>query len=82
MVEDDGFLNYKLNSWFDVPAPLVTNIEAVTTQSGQKSTENTISIDINPEYFKDDENGKQVFFGVVVCAESMCIGKVYIKEIF
>lgn len=71
------FLIINLNRFFDFPAPLVNNIEAVTTKPGQyKSTENTITININIEYFKNDENGKQVFFGVAVCTESKCKGKV------
>lgn len=71
------FLIPNQNSLFDFPAPPVINLEAVTTKTGQhKSTENTITIDIITEYFKNDENGKQVFFGVAVCAESKCKGKV------
>lgn len=62
---------------FHSPAPPVTDINPVTTKPGQHDlTENTISIDINTEYFKNNENGKQVFFGIAVCAESKCKGKV------
>lgn len=62
---------------FHFAAPPVTNIQPVTTKPGQYiATENTITIDINTEYFKNDENGKQVFFGIAVCAESKCEGKI------
>lgn len=65
----------------DFSAPFVTNIAAVTTKVGQHNlTENTITVDINTDYFKNDDDGKQVFFGVAVCAESRCIGLVCIKK--
>lgn len=56
-------------------APPVSDIEPVSTKAGEhKQTTTTITIDINTEYFKNNENGKQVFFGVAVCAESNCKG--------
>lgn len=81
LVKSVGFLKF-INSSFVFSAPFVSNIEAVTTKPGQYNlTENTITVDINTEYLKNDENGKQVFFGVALCAEARCIGKLYIKEI-
>lgn len=75
-----GLLFYLMNlhySLFDFSAPSVTDLKPVTTKPGQHDlTEYTITIDINTEYFKNDENGKQVFFGVAVCAKSKCEGKV------
>lgn len=66
-----------MKSLFGFPAPPVTNIQPITTKHGQHiSTGYTITIDINTTYFKNDENGKQVFFGVVLCAESKCEGEV------
>lgn len=66
------------NSLFDSAAPPVTDIEPVTTNLREHiSTENTITIEINTEYFKNDNNGKQVFFGIAVCAKSKCEGKVF-----
>lgn len=62
---------------FYFSAPPVTNIEPLTTKPGEhKRTTNTITIEINTTYFKNNDNGKQVFVGVAVCAESKCKGKV------
>lgn len=59
------------------PAPPVTNIKPITTtQEEYKPTTNTITLNINTTYFKIDENGKQVFGGIAVCAESKCKGNV------
>lgn len=65
-----------MNSLFHCPAPPVTDIEPVTTKPGEhRPTTNTITVDINTEYFKKGDNGKQVFFGIAVCAKSNCVGK-------
>lgn len=59
------------------PAPPVTNVKPITTtQEEYKPTTNTITLNINTTYFKIDENGKQVFGGIAVCAESKCKGNV------
>lgn len=59
------------------PAPPVSNITPITTtQEEHKPTTNTISLNINTTYFNINENGKQVFGGIAVCAESKCKGNV------
>lgn len=59
-------------------APPVSSITPVETKSGKhKPTTTTITIDINTEYFKNEVNGKQVFFGIAVCAVLKCDGKVF-----
>lgn len=58
-------------------APPVTNIEPITTtQEEHKPSTNTIPLNINTTYFNIDENGKQVFGGIAVCAKSNCKGNV------
>nr|XP_034332445.1 receptor-type tyrosine-protein phosphatase eta isoform X3 [Crassostrea gigas] len=53
--------------------PDVSNIEPIATKSGEHiKTQNTITLEINKEYFRNDLNGKQVLFGIAVCAESKC----------
>lgn len=70
-----NFVN--LYSLFHFSAPPVSNIEPVSTKPGEhKRTENTITIEIDTEYFMNNDNGKQVFFGIAVCAKSNCKGKV------
>lgn len=69
------FVNLDFLLYF--PAPPVTNIEPITTTPVEhKPTQNTIPININTTYFNNDENGKQVFVGIAVCAELKCKGKV------
>eukprot|EP00105_Crassostrea_gigas_P034363 XP_019918511.1 PREDICTED: receptor-type tyrosine-protein phosphatase beta [Crassostrea gigas] len=65
--------------------PPVTNIDPLTTKPGEhKSTTKTITIEINTTYFNIDENGKQVFGGIAVCAESKCkdVGQSTIKSVW
>ncbi|XP_052712082.1 receptor-type tyrosine-protein phosphatase eta-like isoform X2 [Crassostrea angulata] len=53
--------------------PDVSNIEPIATKPGEHiKTQNTITLEINKEYFRNDLNGKQVLFGIAVCAESKC----------
>lgn len=62
---------------FKFAAPDVSNIEPIATKSGEHiKTQNTITLEINKEYFRNDLNGKQVLFGIAVCAESKCQGEV------
>lgn len=69
------FVNLDFLLYF--PAPPVTNIKPITTtQEEHKPTTNTIPLNINTTYFNIDENGKQVFGGIAVCAESKCKGNV------
>lgn len=68
--------NYQMTI-FKFAAPDVSNIEPIATKSGEHiQTQNTITLEINKEYFRNDLNGKQVLFGIAVCAESKCQGEV------
>lgn len=68
--------NYQMTI-FKFAAPDVSNIEPIATKPGEHiKTQNTITLEINKEYFRNDLNGKQVLFGIAVCAESKCQGEV------
>lgn len=68
--------NYQMTI-FKLAAPNVSNIEPIATKSGEHiQTQNTITLEINIKYFRNDLNGKQVLFGIAVCAESKCQGEV------
>lgn len=63
-----------------ISAPPVSNMEPIDTNpGGHNPTENTITVKINTTYFKNEYNGKQVFFGIAVCEASKCTGKFTFK---
>lgn len=62
---------------FIFAAPDVSNIEPIATKPGEHiQTQNTITLEINVEYFRNNLNGIQVLFGIAVCAEFRCKGEV------
>ncbi|XP_061176197.1 phosphatidylinositol phosphatase PTPRQ-like [Saccostrea echinata] len=55
------------------PPPLDNNKELITTRPGDhKPSLQTITVEVNTDFFKNDLNGKQVFFGIAVCEKSKC----------
>ncbi|XP_061176849.1 receptor-type tyrosine-protein phosphatase beta-like isoform X2 [Saccostrea echinata] len=69
---------------YRVPAgapPLDNNMELITTKAGDhKPSQQTITVEINTSFFKNDLNGKQVFFGIAVCEKSKCAGQGTVKS--
>ncbi|XP_062566535.1 protein sidekick-2-like, partial [Saccostrea cucullata] len=61
---------------YRVPAgspPIDYSVELISTKPGQhRSSWQTITVELNTDFFKNDLNGKQVLFGITVCEESKC----------
>lgn len=65
----------KIYSPFAAP-PKPSDDDFIETEPGKHdSTQNTIAVDINYSFFKNEQNGKQVFFGIAVCALPNCLGE-------
>ena len=48
----------------------------IATKPGEHApSENTIAVKVNYDFFKNKQNGMQVFFGIAVCADTKCDGK-------
>ncbi|XP_062583571.1 receptor-type tyrosine-protein phosphatase delta-like [Saccostrea cucullata] len=71
---------------YKIPAgrpPIDNNVELISTVPGQhKSSQQTITVELNTDFFRNDLNGKQVLFGITVCEESKCTdqGSLSMKE--
>ncbi|XP_062601753.1 tyrosine-protein phosphatase 10D-like, partial [Saccostrea cucullata] len=61
---------------YRVPAgspPIDYSVDLISTKPGQhKSTQQSITVELNTDFFKNDLNGNQVLFGITVCEESKC----------
>ncbi|XP_062596362.1 receptor-type tyrosine-protein phosphatase delta-like [Saccostrea cucullata] len=69
-----------------VPAgrpPIDNNIELISTMPGlHKSSQQTITVELNTDFFRNDLNGILVLFGITVCEKSKCKnhGSLSVKE--
>ncbi|XP_062583572.1 receptor-type tyrosine-protein phosphatase eta-like [Saccostrea cucullata] len=80
MAGQDAQLTYTIPSG---RPPIDNNIELISTMPGlHKSSQQTITVELNTDFFRNDLNGILVLFGITVCEKSKCKnhGSLSVKE--